>query len=157
MKDIKGFEGKYAITQDGKVWSYYSEKFMSPRYDKDGYLRVNLRMGKKQKTVYVHRLVAEAFIPNPEGKETVNHLDECKTNNHVDNLEWATRTENVNYGTRTTRAALALSKPVRCIELDRVFESMAAASAELNVCSSGISNCCRGKAQTAGKYHWEYA
>ena len=102
MRDIKGFEGIYAITSCGKVWSYRSKKFIKP-YEWKGYLKVNLYLNGQVKKCRVHRLVAEAYIPNPEGKPQVNHLDENKTNNNVNNLEWATAKENSNYGTRTQR------------------------------------------------------
>jgi hypothetical protein len=68
-------------------------------------LRCNLSSGGVHKTILIHKIVAEAFIPNPEGKETVNHKDECKTNNHYTNLEWLTVGENVRYGTRVARAS----------------------------------------------------
>ena len=68
MKDIKGYEGLYAITSCGKVWSYRRKKFLKLRADQDGYLLVNLYNKGKPKGCLVHRLVAEAYIPNPEGK-----------------------------------------------------------------------------------------
>ena len=65
MKDIKGYEGLYAVTSCGKVWSYRRKIFLSPSYDNNGYLMVNLSVGGNVKTKYIHRLVAEAYIPNP--------------------------------------------------------------------------------------------
>lgn len=94
MVDIKGFEGRYAVTEDGQVWSYKSNRFLSPYLNQRGYLLVDLCGDGFRKQYRVHRLVAEAFIPNPLGLETVNHKDEVKTNNHVDNLEWMTRLDN---------------------------------------------------------------
>ena len=103
MRDIVGFEGLYAVTSCGKVWSYRSKKFLQP-YMVNGYLKVDLCYNGQKKKCRVHRLVAEAYIPNPEGKSDVNHIDEFdKTNNCVNNLEWMTRKENINYGTRTER------------------------------------------------------
>lgn len=99
IKDIKGYEDLYAITTFGRVWSYKNQKFLRPGLDKDGYQLVNLCVNYKKRTFKVHRLVAEAFIPNPDGKPQVNHKDEVKTNNSVSNLEWATIKENVNHGT----------------------------------------------------------
>ena len=89
----------YAITDDGKVWSFKSNKFLKQKIDKYGYACVSLRRNGKNWTVTVHRLVAEAFIPNPDNKPTVNHKDENKLNNSVTNLEWMTVNENNNYGT----------------------------------------------------------
>lgn len=95
IKDIKDFEGLYQITDEGQVYSICSKKYLKPRKDKDGYLLVNLYKDKKQYTRKVHRLVAEAFIPNPEGKREINHINCQRDNNNVDNLEWATRRENI--------------------------------------------------------------
>lgn len=97
MKDIKGFEGLYQISDEGRVYSAYSKKYLKLRKDKDGYLLVNLYKDKKQYTKKVHRLVAEAFIDNPEGKKEVNHIDCQRDNNCVSNLEWMTHRDNVIY------------------------------------------------------------
>lgn len=112
MKDIKGYEGIYAITSCGKVWSYKNKRFIIPRPNEKGYLRIKLYKNGSYKTFGVHRLVAEAYIPNPENKEQVNHKDENKSNNCVNNLEWMTNKENANYGTRNERISIALKKDV---------------------------------------------
>lgn len=103
FKDIKGYEGRYAITSCGKVWSYRSNKFLKPQKDKDGYLVVDLVVNYQRKNYKIHRLVAEAYIPNPENKPQVNHRDENKENNCINNLDWMTGKENCNYGTRNQR------------------------------------------------------
>ena len=87
----------YLITKDGKVWSEKSNKFLSLCPDKDGYLLCCLRQAGKSKMHKVHRLVALTFIPNPENKPQVNHIDGNKLNNHIDNLEWASAKENINH------------------------------------------------------------
>lgn len=156
MRDIKGYEGIYAITDDGQVWSYRRNKYLAQRYDKYGYLRTTLNLNGEKKTIFIHRLVAEAFIPNPEGKATVNHLNECKTDNRKENLAWATIQENNQYGTRTQRAAEGKKKPVRCVETGEVYESVKAAGAAINRWPANISACLNGKQQTCGGYHWEY-
>lgn len=97
MKDIAGYEGQYAVTEDGKVWSYKRNSFLSPNRIYSGYLRVGLRdskNGQKRKAHSIHRLVAIAYIENPEGKEEVNHKNGVRYDNRVENLEWATRSEN---------------------------------------------------------------
>lgn len=103
MKDIKGFEGVYGVTSCGKVWSYRSKRFLRPWKAGKGYLEVHLSKSGEEKKVYIHRLVADAYIPNPENKPQVNHRDEVKTNNCVNNLEWMTNKENNNYGTKRER------------------------------------------------------
>ena len=109
LKDIKDYEGLYAITRDGRVWSYKSKKFLKHGLVK-GYHRVCLCKEGKCKNFRVHRLVAQTFIPNPEGLPEVNHKDEDKSNNNVNNLEWCSYEYNINYGTRNERAAKKLSK-----------------------------------------------
>lgn len=94
MKDIKGFEGLYAVTSCGKVWSYKAHKFLSPGKTQDGYLQVVLRKDNESKHLYVHRLVAQAYIPNEDNLETVDHIDCDKTNNNVNNLHWLSRSDN---------------------------------------------------------------
>ena len=153
MKDIKGYEGLYAITSCGKVWSYKSQKFLKPVDNGIGYLKVGLSKEGKKEYRFVHRLVAEAYIPNPENKTDVNHKNEIKTDNYVNNLEWTTHKENMNYGTLKVR----MSKPVYCEELDKYFPSGNEAAQQLGIPQSGITMCCRGNRKTCGGYHWRYA
>ncbi len=144
-KDIKGYEGKYQISSYGRVKSLaritknnhkIPERILNTttRLTKDGYCRVTL-IGKKSRThdYRVHRLVAEAFIPNPNNKSTVNHIDGNKKNNHVDNLEWNTREENMQHaykhklkkamqGNLNGNAKLTLEQ-VRSIREEYVYES----------------------------------
>lgn len=152
MKDIKGYEGLYAITSCGKVWSYKSQKFLKPGDNGIGYLKVGLWKEGKTKYRFVHRLVAEAYIPNPENKTDVNHKNEIKTDNYVNNLEWTTHKENMNYGTRIAK----ISKAVYCEELSKEFSSAYEAARQLGLSQSGITMCCRGNRKTCGSYHWRY-
>lgn len=107
-KDVVGYEGLYRVSNDGVVKNIprtfkmkdgrnrtiKKETIMSFEIDKDGYYRVGLRKNAKQLNHYVHRLVANAFIHNPNNKEQVNHIDGIKNNNNVENLEWVTHKEN---------------------------------------------------------------
>ena len=86
MKDIRNYENMYAITDDGRVWSYKTNKFLTPWLNR-GYLQVSLYNNGIEKKFSIHRLVAEAYIPNPDNKPQVNHKDEDRTNNTVENLE----------------------------------------------------------------------
>lgn len=156
MKDIKGYEGLYAVTSCGKVWSYRSQKFLTPSKDKDGYLQLHLHKDGKRKDYKVHRLVAEAYIPNPENKSQVNHKDEVKQHNWINNLEWVTAKENANYGTRNIRSVKNREKAIYCIELDKVFENQVVAAKEIGVTPSAINICLKGKTKTCGGYHWKY-
>lgn len=155
MKDIKNYEGLYAITEDGRVWSYRSNKFMTPAQN-NGYLYVNLLKDGKLKKGYIHRLVATAFIDNPDNLPEVNHKNEDKTKNEVSNLEWCTKQYNNTYGTRNERISQKLSKPVHCIELDQVFKSVTEAAQQLNIHSPGIFRALAGRTKKAYGYHWRY-
>lgn len=153
MKDIKGYEGLYAVTSCGKVWSYRSKKFLKAYESGGGYLKVSLQGtdgGRKQ--VYVHRLVAEAFVPNPEGKGYVNHLDENKKNNVPSNLTWVSQQENVIY---SMVAKPKIFSQIRCVETGEVFNSCVDAAAWAGVHRYAINSAVNGKAKTSAGYHWE--
>ena len=149
MKDIKNYEGLYAITSCGKVWSYKRKKFLKSIPNK-GYLRVGLRKDKETKWFYIHRLVAEAYLDNPNNYETVDHIDFDRTNNCLNNLQWMSHSENS--GKRRYWGA----KPVRCIELNTIYPSAIEAARCLNLDNSSIGKVCRGKRKRTGGYHWEY-
>lgn len=107
MRDIPGYEGLYAVTSCGKVWSYYRKKFIAFNHTKNGYLEALLSKGGVRKHYQVHRLVAMTYIPNPEGLSDVNHIDENKSNNCVGNLQWMSRKQNCNHGNRNAKIAAA--------------------------------------------------
>lgn len=94
IKPILGYEGIYTIDTNGNVFSINSNKFMKPYIDNGGYHRVQLSKDGVRKKYLVHRIVALAFIPNPDNKPEINHIDGDKSNNCVKNLEWCTRKEN---------------------------------------------------------------
>lgn len=146
MNNIKDFPGYY-VTSCGKVWSYEQSKFLSPSSN-NGYLQVVLTNDEETKTFKIHRLVAMAYIPNIENKPQVDHIDRNRTHNWTSNLRWATAIENASNKRN--------NKKVRCIELDKVFNTIMEAERELNINHENISKVCRGKRKTAGKYHWEY-
>lgn len=123
-KDIKGYEKLYQVSNLGRVKSlpkfhrtnkFYSsigymskEKILKPLKQSCNYLQVDLcDINGKRRKKYIHKLVAEAFIPNPNNYEYVNHKDEKKTNNKIDNLEWCSFDYNINYGTRNTRIKIS--------------------------------------------------
>ena len=110
-KDVKGYEGFYLVSSFGRVKRTkhttnekgFEERIKKTGKDKDGYVTVMLYKGKHKKLCKVHRLVAEAFVPNPSALPMVNHKDESKDNNCANNLEWCDCTYNNNYGTRNQR------------------------------------------------------
>lgn len=159
MKEIKNFEELYQVNELGQIWSIKNKKYLKQTLCKNGYLYVGLHKNKIRKNMLVHRIVAEAFLPNPNNLPEVNHKDENPQNNSVDNLEWCDSRYNKNYGTRTQKHKLLISKPVLQYTLDGelVREWISATEAGRNGFSqSGINNCCLGKAKTHKGFKWSY-
>lgn len=167
-KKIKDFENYY-IYSDGRVQNCNTNHFLKYTSDKSGYLKVRLYKDKHQHTLLVHRLVALAFLPNPDNYPQVNHKDENKHNNDVSNLEWCTVKYNANYGTRNELIQKQLKqnttlpdnrKKVNMYTLDgvfiRQFNSLKEAKIFLNkpVTEAHISQCCNGIRKTAYGYKW---
>lgn len=126
--DIQGYEGLYMVNPAGKVYSLVSNKLLRAGCNKQGYKTVVLCKDGKEKSFKVHRLVALAFIPNPNNYPCINHKDEDKTNNDVNNLEWCTHKYNINYGTARKRLSetlknnpLKMRKPVIQLSLSGDF------------------------------------
>ena len=125
-KDVVGYEGLYKVSDRGNVYSVVridninrkrGGRILKPSSLTGGYLRVQLCKNGKVKTKLIHRLVTEAFIPNPEKLPEVNHKDENPSNNELSNLEWCDARHNNNHGTRNERIAHALSKEVRAVNI----------------------------------------
>ena len=163
-KDIKGYEGLYQISDQGNVFSVRSNKILKLGLKSGGYKKVNLSKNGLTKTYTIHRLVAEAFIPNPNNLPCINHKDERLSNNCVDNLEWCTVSYNINYGTRNNRVSKKLTNGERSISikqlsLDGIIIAIwpNAYEAKRNGYSqSAINECCQGKRKTHKGYKWEY-
>lgn len=155
ITELKDFPD-YGVTEDGRVWSYISNKFLIPG-DSGGYKKVILRVDGKRKNLYVHRLIAIAFLPNPEGKPQVNHIDGDKHNNNLANLEWNTRTENMRHARATgLNSSKAQMKPIRCIETGQIFESGREAARVLGTYPEGISHVLKGRYKHTKGYSFEY-
>jgi len=169
-KEVKGTNGLYLVSEDGQIFSVQSNRVLKSQRQKNGYYRIELNYGGKSHREFIHRLVAEAFIPNPNNYPVVNHKDENPSNNHADNLEWCTHEYNSNYGTRNERIVAnreykigwnhAQSKPVKQFDLDGnlIHEygscGMAAILTGLDVKS--ISKCALGKLKQYAGYGWSY-
>ncbi len=157
-KDIKGYEGLYWVSNLGRIKS--KQKILKPI--KGEYLKVGLSKEGIQKTVTVHRLVASAFILNPNNYNYVNHIDENKYNNISSNLEWCTNKYNVNYGKRNEKVSKNQRK-YRIIQKDKtgkiikVCDSIWDLTHSTSYRKDNISCCCRGKYKYAYGYKWEYS
>ena len=160
-KPVVGYEGHYQVSNFGSVKSikFGKEIILKQHINKGGYYYVCLLKNGKHKNYYVHRLVAQAFIPNPYKLPQVNHKDENKTNNNVDNLEWCTNEYNHNYGTINERISQSQSKPVLQYDLNGnlIKEWKSINECGRNGFNQGdICKCCNGKRKTAKGFIWVY-
>ncbi len=162
--DIKGYEGLYQVSNLGRVRSLNylhtgQTRLLSLCKDKDGYLYVTLCKKGKRNNHKVHRLVANAFLPNWFDEPEVNHCDENKNNNNVDNLEWCDRKYNANYGTATYRSAKLRSTKVLQFtkngELVKEWSSLREADRN-GYKHSNVGLCCRGVYKQYKGYIWKY-
>jgi hypothetical protein len=168
-KEVPGYEELYLISDSGNIVGFKRGQQI-PAIDSYGYLRTALCKAGSMKSFYVHRLVALAFIPNPNNKPTVNHKDEDKTNNFVNNLEWATEYEQNSFGTRTersltTRKSLLHSggAPKKRVlqftsngEFIHEWNSIQEAAIGVCIAKHGISHCCHGTQHKAAGYVWRF-
>lgn len=158
-KEIVGFEGLYWVSNFGRIKS--KRKIRKICTSKCGYSVVNLSNSKTFKKFYIHRLVASAFINNPNNYNEINHKDENKTNNSVENLEWCDRNYNCTYGTKTERTSLKTSKPILEINLTTGLITYWKSSGEikriLKKDTKNIRNCLKGKMKQSYGSRWLYA
>ena len=194
-KNIEGCEG-YQVSDDGNVRSidryieyeasnqytqfisikFQAGKILKKHKTKTGYLTVQIN----RKNKFIHRLVAKAFIPNPENLPQINHKNECKIDNRVENLEWCSSSYNINYGDRNNkvskkltgrkvtnvrihtkeeieRTAEKLKKSIICIETNEIYKSATDAAKIIGGKKCGICDVLKGRRKTAYGYHWKYA
>lgn len=173
-KDIKGYKGLYQISNLGNVKSLKREKLKKDKiikpYNTKGYLRIGLLKNKVRKGHFIHRLIAQEFIPNPENKPFINHINGITNDNNIKNLEWCTHQENVDHAWRTGlmkppnkgKFGINSSRHTEVLQFDlsgnfvSEYGSVAEAGRKINLCPSVIFNVCSGIKKTAGGYYWKY-
>lgn len=176
-KDLTGYIGIYQVSNNGRIKSLsrkivrkngqiaiVKEKILKSKKDRYGYFFIVLSNNNIRKTILVHRLVAAAFIPNPENKPCIDHIDGNRTNNHADNLRWVTAKENSNnYNAPNTYKGKKINKGGKAVlqyDLEGNFIKEWVTTMEiqrqLNYHRSNISNCCNGLVKTAYNYIWRY-
>ena len=169
-KPVSGYEGLYEVSNLGRVKTLAHGKGSNNHYKtgtltKKGYLLVQFWKGNQRKGLYIHRIVANAFLPNPQNLPQVNHKDGDKTNNKVDNLEWCTNSENQIHAVDTRLRKD--SKMVRCIETGEEFTSILQCAKHLHVSATSVSAFLNKKKiykpngkgyilKRVGDYHFEY-
>ena len=160
-KPILQYEAFYEVSNRGRVRSLRTGGIMRMRIGRDGYVRVSLTKDGKQTHKLLHRLLAIAFIPNPDNFAEVNHKNENKQDNSILNLEWCTHKYNSNFGTRLKRMAISNYEPVIQYTKDGEeiarYKSQKEAMEKTGIQSRHISCCCKGKRKTTGGYVWRYA
>ena len=159
-KPVTGFEEHYLVSDSGQVWSLRRHKALRPNIDRYGYEVVGLSLNGKVHHRTVHRLVAQAFLPNPHNLPTVNHINEVKTDNRATNLEWMSVADNDNHGTRNEKMADTKCKlPVEQVFPDGTtarYKGVKDASRQTGINRCCIALCCKNIRLTAGGYEWRY-
>lgn len=165
-KPVVGYENLYEVSNFGRVKSLPRNstvkyaRILKSHTNRYGYLHVNLYKNNKRKDFLVHRLVAEAFIPNPDNLPVVNHKDENPSNNFSTNLEWCTYEYNINYGTSQQRKSHKLSKPVCQYTLDneliKIWSSLTECKNKEGFNIGHIYECCRGIRKSHKGFKWSY-
>lgn len=159
FRDIKDYEN-YEVSNLGRIRNKKTGRILKLDKTKYGYFQIVLSKNGTIRRARVHRLVAEAFLPNPNKYPEVNHKDEDKTNNKVDNLEWCTAEYNNSYGTRIKRVVEKNSKPVLQYDFSgkfiKEFSSVSDAAEEIGVSLGTLSGALTGQQKTSKGYLWKY-
>lgn len=174
-KDIEGYEGKYQVSNLGRVRSLprpktsrnahgeftftTKPKILKAFEQNGGYQRISFGKGKDKVAIFVHRLVAQAFIPNPDNLPHINHKDENPKNNRADNLEWCNAEYNNSYGNHIERCKR--HQAVEQLTIDgqfiQRFNSIKEAAEATGCRATSIQGCCKGRFKSSLGYRWRYA
>jgi hypothetical protein len=167
---IEGYED-YSVDTKGNVWSYKKQPRKSLKFFKrDGYCIASFKSNNKTDKRSVHRLIAQAFIPNPEDKPFINHINGIRDDNRIINLEWCTQKENIIHAFHVLKVIPHMigkvgilhhaSKPIiqlsKCGDFVKEFPSIGEAERHTGISHSSIIKVMNGKLNTAGKFKWQY-
>ena len=158
--DVPGYEGLYQVNNLGEIRSIRTNppRLLKPWRHPAGYLCVTLCKDKRQTKLLAHRVVAEAFIPNPENKPQVNHKNGDKTDNNATNLEWCDNQENALHSAYVLRNESTIEKrPVICLSTGQKYPSVSDAARAVGGCNQNIVKCCQGKRTHHKGLRWAYA
>ena len=156
-KDIEGFEN-YKINEDGEIVHKRTNHILKHSINEKGYHKVSLQKGDKKHKTGVHRLVAKAFIPNPNNYREVNHIDENKDNNNYKNLEWCNREQNIAHSIKSGKFIITqVAQYDKNNQLIKIFTSCSEAERETGIPRTHICRCALGRYgfKTAGGYIWK--
>ena len=151
-RNIPSCDERYYVSSDGRVLG--ANGLLKPVRSKDGYLRCNIAQDGKFRLWLVHRLVAEAFIPNPDNKPEVNHIDGDKANNNVSNLEWVTREENIRHAHKVLRKMG--DKPVLNADTGDIYTSLTEAADAVGLSGAGLISDAIKRNGKAGGFRWKF-
>lgn len=160
-RSVKGYEGLYEVSNLGRIKSLCARTntrilIRKPVPDKDGYLTICLKKNGKVRCFKIHRLVAQAFIPNPNNLPQINHKDEDRKNNKVSNLEWCNCKYNNNYGSKPSKCFKPINKLAEDGTIIKSYISVNEAATDNGLEPSLISPVLNGRRKHAGGYKWEY-
>lgn len=152
---------KYEVNQFGEIRHKKYQHILTPRVNSGGYGYVAFTINGERKNFAIHRIVANAFIPNPNGATEVNHKDYNRLNNCVDNLEWITSSDNKNHAYKKIENHIARGKQVEQYtkngEYIKTYETVSDAAKAVGCCVAAISNCCLGRSKTSMGFQWRFS
>ena len=176
-KPVKGYENRYLISNKGRIFGIGIQRkkrigFKKAHLNKNsGYMMVTLYDGRKKTAALLHRLIAECFIPNPENKMYVDHINTIRTDNRIENLRWVTAKENINnpltfqkhIGYKPSeesidkmRKAQKTMKAVKCVETNKTYISIKEAARQTGLHITPITECCNNKRSHHHGFHWVF-